>query len=126
MIYSMAKRQFFPLLGVAVAALLPLIAGCSHQDSSPAGLDKSAQASVCANQLKILANAKKLWAEQNRKSADDTPAMSDVTPFIRGSTACPGGGTYTIGKVGEPPTCSIAEHQAAFTQLMQSEAGQAH
>jgi hypothetical protein len=34
--------------------------------------------------------------------------MDDIAPYFpNGIPKCPAGGTYTIGKVGEPPTCSL-------------------
>jgi hypothetical protein len=72
----------------------------------------------------MFADAKKLWAEKDNKTADDTPAMEDLLPYIDCQTNCPYGGTYTIGKVGELPSCSIPEHQAAFLKKMKSLSGQ--
>jgi hypothetical protein len=102
-----------------LAVCLPLLTGCGRQDSPLK--DKSMQASVCATQLGMFANAKKLWAEQNNKTTNDTPAMEDLVPFIRCQTNCPGGGAYNLGKIGETPTCSIPEHQAAFVKQMQQQ-----
>jgi hypothetical protein len=107
-------RPYFSL----AAAFLVLTAGCSRQAPSMRG-DKSVQANICANQLIMLADAKSLWAEQGNKTTNDTPLMKDLVPFIRCPTNCPGKGIYTLGKVGELPSCSIPEHQAVFLKKMQ-------
>lgn len=103
----------------ALLIFVSVISGCSKKPTSMATADKSVQAAGCAMQLKQFANAKQLWAQQNNKSANDTPTMDDIAPFIRCNTNCPGGGTYTLGKVGDLPTCSIPEHEAAFQKAMQ-------
>jgi hypothetical protein len=71
----------------------------------------------CIVRLKIIDAAKDQWALENHKSTNDTPAWSDLQPFLpvalktdfisNGIPACPSGGFYTIGRVGQPPTCSI-------------------
>ena len=70
-----------------------------------------------ANNLNVLANGKKMWAEKNHKGATDEPTMEDIAIFIRRPPSCPAHGTYTLGKVSEPPTCSIPEHNEAFKKL---------
>lgn len=111
----------YTFVALVFAVCLAVTTSCSKQERDPAMLDKNTQTMNCANQLRMFANAKKLWAEQNNKTADDTPTMDDIRPLIRGSTTCPGGGTYTLGKVADLPTCSIPEHQAAFTKMMQEQ-----
>jgi len=37
---------------------------------------------------------------------------------------CPGGGTYTIGPVGELPQCSIPGHNEYFKAHLEADAGQ--
>lgn len=72
---------------------------------------QTAQAKSCQHNLKQLSGAKERWAMDNQKGADDTPAMSDlVVPglYLKNTPACPNGGTYTIGRLSETPTCSIA------------------
>lgn len=98
---------------------MAMLSGCSRKADLTQG--KSYQASMCANRLRTLAGAKRLWAEQNGKTANDTPTINDLLPFIRGAGTCPAGGTYTLGKVDEMPSCSIPEHQAAFNEIMKEQ-----
>lgn len=101
------------------------LSGCSKGPAAPSPVtDTNRQARLCASALKMFADGKKLWAEQNNKTAEDIPTMQDIVPFIACSTNCPGGGTYTLGKVSELPTCSIPEHQAAFLKKMEAQSGQ--
>ena len=69
-----------------------------------------AQRNSCIAVLKVLAEAKKEWASQIKPEDTAVPETSDVAPFLKGGvmlTNCPGGGTYTLGAVNEPPRCSL-------------------
>jgi hypothetical protein len=63
----------------------------------------------CINNLRLIDEAKQEWASETHHGANDTPTIADLTPFLKNGKLekCPSGGTYTIGKVGEPPTCSL-------------------
>jgi len=70
---------------------------------------------ACINNLRLFDAAKQQWALENRKLSTDTPGIEDLRPYIgRGPNGemptCPDGGTYTIGTVGEKPTCSVPAH----------------
>jgi type II secretory pathway pseudopilin PulG len=76
----------------------------------------TSQENACINNLRLIDAAKQQWALENRKQSTDTPTMKDLQPYIgRGPKgnlpACPSGGHYTIGAVGEKPTCSIPGHE---------------
>jgi hypothetical protein len=95
---------FAVLLGVAV--------GC-HKDGSsgPASVNTVA----CASNMKVIAEAKQAWVASAGKSPSDTPTWDDLAQFMRhGVPACPDGGKYEIGKVSDPPKCSIAAHNAYY------------
>ncbi|HUB86342.1 MAG TPA: hypothetical protein VMB22_00505 [Verrucomicrobiae bacterium] len=66
----------------------------------------------CIANLRLIDQAKQQWAQINSKPDDAIPTAKDLAPFLPGGVfpVCPSGGTYTIGKVGEPPTCSIPGH----------------
>ncbi len=70
---------------------------------------------ACINNLRLIDAAKQQWALENKKQSTDTPTLDDLRPYIgRGPKGelptCPDGGTYTVGTVGEKPTCSIPAH----------------
>jgi len=46
---------------------------------------------------------------ENNIPSDATPAWGDLVPiYLRGRPPqCPMGGTYTIGRMDEDPTCSL-------------------
>ena len=68
----------------------------------------------CICQLEQIEGAKMTWAQVYQKTTNDTPTLADLQPIVLPGRPgvplvfqCPKGGTYTIGRVGEPPTCSI-------------------
>ncbi len=73
----------------------------------------TAQSNACINNLRMIDAAKQQWALEKNKAATDVPVESDLTPYLMNNKmpVCPQGGTYTIGAVGEKPTCSIPGHE---------------
>jgi hypothetical protein len=71
-----------------------------------------AQKNACLNNMRRIEGAKEVWALENNKDTNSTPTMQDLTPFLKGVSTlrCPAGGTYSINKVGVPPTCTIPSH----------------
>src|ERR1022692_1739461 len=103
---------------VVVVGVVLVVAGFifSHARS------KDAQ-DECVHSLHHLCEAKGGWAEEHHGTSNDTPTWSDLRPYYVGPTPwptnepaprCPGGGTWTIGRLQELPTCSIAKHTASF------------
>ncbi len=69
---------------------------------------RNARSAACVDNLIDIAGAKKSWAIENLKSTNDTPVWHDIEPFfLRPGISCPQGGTYIVGRVGEPPKCSV-------------------
>jgi hypothetical protein len=69
----------------------------------------------CINNLRQLDAAKREWALENGKTNGVVCTENDIKPYIKLDSKgniprCPAGGIYTIGKVGEAPTCSITDH----------------
>jgi RNA polymerase sigma factor (sigma-70 family) len=69
----------------------------------------------CINNLRLIDAAKMQWALDHDEENANAPTMEDLRPYLgRGAKGelpgCPGGGVYTIGKVGEKPTCNIPGH----------------
>ena len=94
------------LPGVAVVGVLSAIAIPNFVKART-----TSQLNACINNLRQIDAAKQQWALEKGKKATDTPTKEDLLPYLRGWPVCPQGGTYTIGAVGEPPTCSIPNHK---------------
>jgi len=72
-----------------------------------------AQKNICLKNLRRIEGAKEYWALQTNNDTNSTPTMQELMPFFKGNTnrlRCPAGGTYSVNRVGLPPTCSIASH----------------
>ena len=72
----------------------------------------TSQANACINNLRQIDGAKNEWALENNKTNGTPVTEADIKPYLKLDIAgnlpkCPAGGTYTIGPVGEPPTCSL-------------------
>jgi hypothetical protein len=67
--------------------------------------------SRCVFNLRNIDLAKRLWEEDNNKTSNDIPTWNGLLPYMpewsNQIPVCPSGGTYTIGRIGELPTCSI-------------------
>ncbi|HEU6447476.1 MAG TPA: prepilin-type cleavage/methylation domain-containing protein [Verrucomicrobiae bacterium] len=67
---------------------------------------------ACINNLRQIDAAKNQWALENSKTNGTIAFVRDITPYIKLDTngnipKCPRGGVYTVGKVGDNPTCSL-------------------
>jgi hypothetical protein len=71
----------------------------------------TSQQNACINNLRQIDAAKNQWALEKGKKMGDVPTKEDLLPFLQRWPACPAGGSYIIGAVGENPTCSIPNHQ---------------
>ena len=93
------------IIGLFAAVFLYLLT--PNYDSRSTRPDK-----VCIINLREIDAAKNEWALENGKTNGAVCTENDINPYIKldakGNLArCPMGGIYTIGKVGEPPTCSL-------------------
>jgi rRNA maturation protein Nop10 len=65
----------------------------------------------CLCNLLQLDAAKMEWALKEQKNSSATPTEKDLAPYLKdGFPKCPEGGVYTLGTVGDSPTCSVAGH----------------
>jgi hypothetical protein len=62
---------------------------------------------ACFNNLRQLDGCKDQWMLENHKTTNDVPTMKELLPYMRAEPKCPRGGTYILGRAGEPSRCSI-------------------
>lgn len=76
---------------------------------------------ACINNLRQIDAAKNEWTLEHNGKTNDVVTVDDIRPYFKDPNGkpyikldakgnlpkCPSGGTYTIGKIGEPPTCSL-------------------
>lgn len=93
------------LLVTTVAVVLPFFARTRINRAT----------NTCVNNLRQLDGAKQQWALCQNRTTNDLPAWDDLRVYLglgpgsanRGAAVCPQGGTYTLGRIGEPPKCSL-------------------
>ena len=70
----------------------------------------------CIGNLMQIDGAKQEWALENKKTTNDAPTLNLLITggYVRGVVRCPEGGVYTVGRVGELPSCSITQHNIEF------------
>ena len=79
-------------------------------------------ANACINNLREIEGAKEKWILEHHAKTNDVVTLNDIKPYLtpygepngfikldaKGNLPkCPAGGVYTIGKIGESPTCSV-------------------
>ena len=74
---------------------------------------QTAQQNACINNLRQIDGAKQQWALENKKTDSDTPSREDLLPFLPNKQfpVCPAGGTYTINRLADSPSCTQPGHQ---------------
>ena len=100
---SPAFALFELCLVVAIIGLLAALAIENFMKSR-----EVTQSTVCVENLEMTHGAKTAWAIENQAGDGRKPSETDLIPFFGGERfpSCPQGGTYIIGKVKQPPTCS--------------------
>jgi len=81
---------------------------------------------ACINNLREIDGAKEGWVMEHHGKTNDVVTLNDIKPYFppygepnghikldaKGNLPkCPEGGVYTIGRIGENPTCSLKGHQ---------------
>jgi hypothetical protein len=102
------------ITGYAAIALIPLLVIIAIPNFTKAR--EVAFKNQCLINLHRIDGAKQQWALENKKDSEAAPTAQDIDKYLPDgktfeSLHCPKDGTYTIGKVGEAPTCSVPEHQ---------------
>jgi len=97
---------------LAASAVVPAVAAAIALPAL-AKAKETSQRNACINNLRMIDGAKQQWALENSKTASDVPSWNDIQPYLGGGKAilvCPKGGGYSLGAVGERPTCSFPGH----------------
>jgi hypothetical protein len=106
------SSEFDALVWIAIIALVGFFAYIAIPNFIKAR-STSAQ-NPCINNLRQIDGAKNEWALENGKTNGTVATENDIKPYIKLNAkgdipSCPLGGIYTIGKVGENPTCSLGK-----------------
>ncbi len=72
---------------------------------------EAAAARSCVANLRRIDQAKEQYAMESGKRTGDSVEWSDLVPvYIKSRPACPLAPTYTLGAIGENPTCPVVDH----------------
>jgi hypothetical protein len=98
--------------------LIPLPVGAAGQAAAGgnvAAARANSQRNACINNLRQIDGAINEWSLEKGKANGTVVTEADIKPYIKLDASgnlpkCPAGGTYTLGKVGGHPTCTILGH----------------
>jgi hypothetical protein len=106
------SSQFDTLVWLAIIAAIGLLGWVVIPNFVNSRATSSQNA--CINNLRQIDGAKNEWALENSKTNGTVATENDIKPYIKldamgNLPKCPQGGIYTIGRVGENPTCSLGK-----------------
>jgi hypothetical protein len=111
----MAERKFFSsLIGVlATGIFIAAVGGVVLCAIIPRMIKPRGDTPQCVRNLVQLENAKEAWVQEHHAKTNDVVIGDDLKEYLVLDSnknireKCPQGGTYLIGKVGEPVRCSL-------------------
>jgi hypothetical protein len=110
----MSKKTIIAFVAIALAGVIVVVVVPAYVRGHfmPA-------AHPCVNNLVLIDGYKQQWVLENGKTTNDTPTWEDLRSWVTRGTnyqipVCPQGGTYTLGRVGEPPRCSLGERDPLY------------
>ena len=73
---------------------------------------------ACVNNLRQLDGAQQQRALENHKASTDVATWDNIRPYLKEIPKCSDGGTYSLGRVIDPPTCSIGSTREPSHSLL--------
>lgn len=100
---------FDPLVWLVITVLVGFLAYILLAPSHYHDTGTLSATITCINNLRDINAAKNEWALENGKTNGVVVVANQLTNYLHHGIMpkCPSGGVYTIGKVGELPTCSL-------------------
>jgi hypothetical protein len=72
---------------------------------------------ACVNNLRWIQQWKQQWGADHGNDSNAIPSETDLIVYCHHGTnfpTCPSGGTYTLGPLSQPPTCSLGKPDHAL------------
>jgi hypothetical protein len=103
----MLRKKVIIVLGAAAWVLLAVLLV-----SNFIPVRTTSAQNACVNNLRQIDGAKQEWALEHPDKTNQIVTWDDIQPYCgrgpKGSILkCPQGGTYILGRAGQPPRCSI-------------------
>jgi len=98
-------------VGASVIALLGCALVLFLRDRSRSALED------CVRNLSFLEGAKEQWALEHKATTNASVTWEQLYDYVKypgWPPPCPRGGVYTLGRIGELPSCSIPKHTTYF------------
>lgn len=104
------RRSHRKLAVVLWVPLVVLVAGSILDSGHLPSQKREMRKNACVAGLRQLEGGIQQWAETTRKSPEDAVDVQAVLALTRQGRMpeCPGGGSYSFGKVKDVPRCSLA------------------
>jgi hypothetical protein len=117
----MSKKSIIAFVVVALAGIFLVVVIPAY-----VRVHRLPSAAPCVTRLMNVDAAKEQWALERHKTTNDVPTWDDLYPYLwsgftnswftNGRPVCPEGGTYTLGRFGVHPTCSIGGPRHSYPQ----------
>lgn len=95
---------------MVVVAIIGLLMAVGIPNLARARLNS--QRNLCISHLREIDSIKQQWALENHRGLDsEAPTEAELKPYFRHEQwpHCPAGGTYSPGRIGEAPSCSLGD-----------------
>jgi|SRR5581483_3891289 len=104
------KYRLLVLSGLSIG--LAILAWIGVRSFRIVNMPTTASRPPCMANLAGIDESKTHWALEKNKGPEDSPTWEDLRPYLpprwsNNIPVCPEGGTYTPGRIGERPKCSI-------------------
>src|ERR1017187_2978658 len=99
----MSKKSLIAFAAIALVGILVVVVVPAYVRAH-----RVPSANGCINNLRVINAAKEQWALEHHAQVTNTPSWDDLRQYFSHEKIpiCGHGGTYTIGRIDQTPTCS--------------------
>jgi len=105
---SARLKHFYAIAGTVLLVAFSLFVYSRWQAKRSA---EGHNAYLCVHNLRLIDVSKEAYAYEHGLKAGDLVSTQVLVGLHAWPVVCPSGGTYSIGPVGTPPTCTVSGHK---------------